>query len=459
MKKYQLITLCTALFVVLFYDENIGLNLSILAFAYALLTFFATPEKLKTKSFFVLFSTSIFSAFAFAWFGDFASFLAVFSSLFLLDLKSKSKSLKSIFIIPVLITNFFTFLCRFFKFEDWIPMKSFSGTSQKIISVILIPAFFFILFFGVYSYGSDHFAKLFTDFELNLNFFQFTLILLLGFFIAFNYWNLTIHRFIFKRNFELDNHFSDAEKIQQPTYSFLDIQSERTSGVMTFLALNVLLVIFIITFNYEQFVEIQKSPNQLSEETHERVNAVIMSIVMAIVLIMFYFKSGFNFDPKAQVMKLLAKIWIFLNAVLVFSAMAKNAEYFISYGLTYKRLGVVAFLTLSLIGLVLTFVKIQQKKTNAYLFNQMFWYFYGMILVCSYVNWGGLMTAQNMKRNDFAVDFHQTSVSFSEKQLLKYAEKRQDSALKTTLEHKIKQQQNESFLSGLLYYKSISVTK
>jgi hypothetical protein len=64
--------------------------------------------------------------------------------------------------------------------------------------------------------------------------------------------------------------------------------------------------LFIITYNYEQFYETSKTPVQLSEETHERVNAVIMSIVMAILVIMFYFKSGFNFDPKSGLMKVLA---------------------------------------------------------------------------------------------------------------------------------------------------------
>lgn len=67
-----------------------------------------------------------------------------------------------------------------------------------------------------------------------------------------------------------------------------------------------------------------KTPAQLSEETHERVNAVILSIIMAILVIMFYFKSDFNFDLKAGLMKISAKIWILLNAVLVISAAAKT---------------------------------------------------------------------------------------------------------------------------------------
>ena len=167
----------------------------------------------------------------------------------------------------------------------------------------------------------------------------------------------------------MKNDFLNEDKIQKPTYSFLDLDSERKSGVVSLLALNILLLIFIVTFNYEQFIEIPKTPNQLSTETHDRVNAVIISIVMAIGVIMFYFKGSFNFDKNAKSLKFLAKTWMVLNAVLVISAFAKYSEYIISYGLTYKRLGVYAFLILSIIGLILTFLKIQKQKIQYRLFR------------------------------------------------------------------------------------------
>ena len=45
---------------------------------------------------------------------------------------------------------------------------------------------------------------------------------------------------------------------------------------------------------------IHKNNHYLKEETHERVGAVIASIVMAIGVIMFYFKGSFNFDTQEQ---------------------------------------------------------------------------------------------------------------------------------------------------------------
>lgn len=455
MKTHHYIFLTTALFVILFYNENIGLNLGILGIIYSLLTFFKTNEKNKTKLFYGLFSAGILSSIAFAWYGDFASFLAIVTSLFLLSFKSRNRRLKILFLIPVFVTNGFTSLCRIFNFDHWMPRRNVSGLWQKTLAFVLIPLLFLTVFFWVYSAGSDHFASLFTQYELDIDLWQTICLSCLGFFIAFNYWNYAVERLIYKNNAVLDNDFKDKDKIQKSTYSFLDLDAERMSGVVSFFSLNILLIFFVITYNYEQFYEVKKTPVQLSEETHERVNAVIMSIVMAILVIMFYFKSNFNFDPKAGLLKTLAKIWIVLNAVLVFSAIAKNYEYIVHNGFTYKRLGVYAFLIVSLIGLALTFIKIQNKKRNIFLFNTMAWCFYGTILACSYINWGGIITSQNSKRYDFVVNYHFTSINFNEKYLLKYADQKNDIVLKRRVIESIKHERSATFLSKILYYETL----
>lgn len=456
MKTHHYILITTFVFVVLCYGEtNAGVNLGILGIVYSLLTFLRTPLRNRTKVFFTLLATSVFSSVAFAWFGDFPSFLALVSSLLLLSFRSKNRKLKALFIIPVFVMNCFSFFCRFFSFQDWLPKKDTSGWWKKMLAFVVIPFIFVAVFFGIYSAGSDHFANLFAGYELDFNLLEFIGFSILGFFIAFNYWTFLVERFLYKQNHFLDNTFSTKIPDPKPSLSFLDLDSERIGGVISFICLNILLIFFIITYNYEQFYETVKSPNQLSGETHERVNAVIMSIVMAVLVIMFYFKSNFNFDAKAGWLKILAKTWIGLNGVLVISAMLKNLEYISQYGFTYKRLGVCAFLLLSIIGLVFTFIKIQYKKRNAYLFNTMSWAFYGTVLVCSYFNWGGFITSQNMKRSDFALDYHIHQINFSEKQMLKYAEEKHDAALKKQILDRIKNYETPKILSKVLYYETI----
>lgn len=455
MKTHHYIFLTTALFVIVFYNQDVGLNLGIIGTVYALFTFIRTPERNRTKTFIFLFVTSILSSAAFAWYGDFPSLLAVVSSLLLLGYRSKNRRMKILLLFPVVIVNAFTALCRFFSFDEWLPKRNVPGLWQKTLAFFLIPLILVSVFFGIYSAGSDHFAGLFTNVEMDINFWQLICMVVLGFFIAFNYWNYAVEKLIYKSNPILDNDFKVRDRSLKPTYSFLDLDAERMSGVISFFTLNILLVFFIITYNYEQFYETAKTPGRLSEETHERVNAVILSIIIAILVIMLYFKSGFNFDPKAGLMKILAKSWIVLNAVLIISAMLKNSEYIINYGFTYKRLGVYVFLVLSLLGLITAFIKIQLKKRNAFLFNTMAWYFYAAILICSYINWGGIITAENMKRQNFVSEYHKNEINFNENQLLKYAEEKKDLKLKAEILNKVKPQQNEKLLSKILYYQSI----
>ena len=460
MKKHHLIFITVLAVIVLFYKEYIALNLGIFGIFLSILTFTQTKSEFRTKTFLTLFVTSIFSSFAFAWFGDAISFVAVFVSVFLLRFKGTYPKLKPFLYIEVLLFNLFSFLGRVFYTEQWFEKpKEGGGFGKKLITFILIPGILITIFLCIYSAGSSHFDQFFSEIKLDFSFFDIIILAVIGFYVGFIFWNFGVERFIFKQNRFLNDDFSGLIKIQKPTFSFLDIDSERTSGLISFSALNILLLVFIATYNYEQFFEVTKSADGLSAETHERVNAVIMSIVMAILVILFYFKRGFNFDEKAKSLKVSAKIWIVLNAVLVISASLKNSEYIINFGLTYKRLGVYAFLTMALIGLIFTFIKIQNRKTNAFLFNRMFWASYGLILVCSYVNWGGIITSNNIKRKDFADNYHFFSINYNEKLLLDYAEKTGNSEMKNQLKERIESYRKETFLSKILYYETINIEK
>ncbi|MDO5616181.1 MAG: DUF4173 domain-containing protein [Cruoricaptor ignavus] len=456
MKKHHFILLCTALFILLFYGETfVGVNLGILGIAYSLLTFLDVyGTKRFTKMFVIFFITSVLSSVAFAWYGDFSSFLAVVFSLGLLTFKAKNKRIKPILLIPVFIINVFTFICRVFDFSDWLPKKRNAKWLQSIFVFVFIPGIFVMIFLGIYTLASQNFSDWFTQYELDINIWELIILLVIGFVLAFNYRNFKIEKPIYKAHYLLDNNFSEEQKNIRPTYSFIDIDLERKGGVVTFILLNILLLIFIITYNYEQFYEVSKSPSQLSQDTHERVYAVIFSIIMAIFVIMFYFKSSFNFDNKAKTLKHLAYFWIILNGVLVLSAILKNTEYISELGLTYKRLGVYGFLGLSIIGLVYTFFKIKNKRTNAYLFNVMFLYFYATILLCSFINWGNLATIYNINNHKGDYAFYKT-FNFNEAILFeKYPNKD-----RFMTENNIKSEQGKSFLSKKLYYYFINFEK
>jgi len=461
MKKYHLILVSSLVFILLFYKETIGLNVGVFGLFLLALVSYSNSNKFKDRLNCMLFVTSFISSVAFAWYADFASFLALFLSLVFLQFRVQNQELKIIQVIPLIFLNGITSFGRIFIFSQYLPKREINNDfAKKLIAYFIIPAVFLALFFIVYSFGSNHFSSLFTDYYFDINLWILFVISSLGFYISFTFWNYWIPEVCYEKNKLLANDFNEEAKLQnQSTFSFLDIDFERKSGEITLFLLNVLLLIFIVTYNYEQFFEVVEK-SKLSADTHERVNAVIFSTVMAVGVILFYFKGGFNFDEKAKKLKQLAQIWIFLNAVLIVSAVIKNTEYISCFGLTYKRLGVYAFLGLAILGLCYSFFKITKKKTNAFLFNQMLWYFYGLILLCSYVNWGNLITNYNVSVNKGIDKEFLENLNYNDEiyyglfpEELKNIDKK-NSKIENLLEY-----QNASSVSKVLYYENLAKIK
>lgn len=462
MKKLHFILASSLVFTLLFYNEDLGLNWAIFGMMQTALICYFFQEKLTSRLHLILVVTSVLSCFAFAWYGDFPSFFALALSIIFLQFKTQEPKLKLLQAFPLIIINGIASLVRIFMFSQYLPKRKVNNSfAKKLIAYFVIPVLFLGLFLIVYSFGSDHFSSLFTDYYIDIDAWQVFVLSALGFFISFNFWNYWIPEVCYEKNDLLDNDFKEEAKTQnQNSFSFLDIDFERRSGEITLFLLNVLLLVFIATYNYEQFFEVVQKSN-LSSDTHERVNAVIFSTIMAVGVLLFYFKGGFNFDEKAMNLKKLAKIWILLNGILILSAIIKNSEYVSFFGLTYKRLGVYAFLILAIIGLVISFVKITMQKTNAFLFNQMIWYCYGTILLCSFVNWGNLITHYNISVNKGVEQRFLSSLNFNHKAYYDYF-KLHPEEMEDKGNHKegyAARVQNETILSKTLYFEFLDTNK
>ena len=460
MKKHHIILVCSLIFTLLFYKEFPGgINLSIFGLVLTGFICYFFQDRFSDRTHLILVVTSVLSCLAFAWYGDFASFLALAMSVLFLQFKTQDGKLKIVQIFPLVFLNGITSLGRVLMFKQWLPEKKIHNNfAKKLVAFFVIPTIFLVLFFIVYSFGSSHFSSLFTDYTLDIDIVQLLLISILGFYISFSFWNYWVPEVCYEKNDLLNNEFSNIVEVKnQNTFSFLDLDFERKSGVITLILLNLMLLVFIVTYNYEQFFEVVEK-SKLSSDTHERVNSVIFSILMAVGVIMFYFKGGFNFDKQAVSLKRLAKLWIFLNGVLIVSTIIKNSEYVSFFGLTYKRLGVFAFLILAIIGLVYAFLKIRRQKTNAYLVNQMVWYFYGTVLLCSFVNWGNLITNYNISVNKGVEPTFLSRLNFNDDVRREYFSTHHldGKSAEIIREEMINNYQESTFLSKALYYEFLN---
>lgn len=441
------------IFVFLFYNQEPGLNVSLFALAVCIINMSSMTGKSKTAFFSILSASCLIAIVSFAWYGDEISFLAVFFSILITTIYSRYPGLNLVMAPVIYGINLFAFPFRIFFFKHWLPKNFFKATWKKWIATGIIPILFLILFMLVYATGSNLFSGFFKKLFFNFNLAEIIFLAILAFFILFNLWCLWLPRVVIRLNSELKNDFSDpSKKSIIPSFSFFDKSLERRGGEITFILLNILLLVFILSYNYEQFFA-GNGNSSLSDEIHQRIATVIVSILMAMGLVLFYFKSRINLRAEGKLLKNLSVTWILLNALLLISAFLKNGEYILNYGLTFKRISVIIFLIVCLIGLYFTGYKILFQKSNVFLINKMAWTIFFTLIIAAPINFSNIITRYNLNHNKEADAMYLRSLPYNKAILFDHF--RDDPAWKeyfTAEKEEIIPEQKKSFLSSILYY-------
>ncbi|WP_462220897.1 DUF4153 domain-containing protein, partial [Ferruginibacter sp.] len=159
------------------------------------------------------------------------------------------------------------------------------------------------------------------------------------------------------------------------TNGVMALRNENTVGILSLVMLNILLLfINAIDIVYVWF-GFNYTPNlNLKEYVHEGTGMLIFSIVLAMLVLLFFFRGNLNFYKKNKWLRYGAYGWIFQNAVLVISVLLRDYYYIQHMGLAYKRIGVLVFLSMVLMGLITVFIKIYQRKTSYYLLRVNGWF-------------------------------------------------------------------------------------
>ncbi len=400
MKRNPALFISTILFVVLFYRQTPGLNLGIFAVLVWVMLLFI-PGVTKTRSFWWLSAATLLSAVSFAWYGDFLSFASLLISLSLAGYKALYSSLRLVTFPFAAFYNYVTFIIRAPRVNTWMPDAGNSAGSvfKKLLTYVIIPVGVFLIFALVYAQGSSRFAALFyLNWQVNLG--QIVVLSVVGFFLMFSFFHFSVPDMLVRYNGELLDDFGKHVGAQESKIGgFFDLSMQRRSGEVTLVLLNALIILFNIVYVLEQFGQpvIGDAGGSLSSGVHERVYALIFSIIMAVLVIMVYFRKELNFRKDSQLLKILSMIWIGLNAVLVVIVMAKNIEYVQVFGLTFRRIGVFIFLLLALTGLALTRHKLAFRKANWFLITRFVSVCLGTLVISAAINWSWLVTKYNLR--------------------------------------------------------------
>jgi hypothetical protein len=391
----------------LFYYENWGLN-ALLATGISILAIsIFNPSNLKHAKWWLVSVLWLIVSFGVFMNGTFISILLYWMTFFFFLAVSNQIKISLPLGIP---QSFYSFGAGMVGFFDWI-YNSIDGkrnNNKKLLInflIIGIPLVIIIIFLKLYQSADETFYELTKFINLDwiswnfIAFYSLLVVFLYGFFFYTS--SQTVQQWEEKYKNNIPQSYTD--KIQ----SFLGGKNELKAAIGLLITLNVLLLLYnAIDIRYL----IVEMPNpardlSLSEMVHEGINSLITSIILVIVIITFLFRGKLNFMNN-KIVKIMALFWLAQNIIMICTTGIKNYEYIHFWGLTYKRMGVIIYLALALIGISFTVYKILKTKSIWFLIRNVSISFMVCFSLLITFNWNRFIANYNLTNVEYAhLDF------------------------------------------------------
>lgn len=413
--KRIVIIIAALLFGLLFYDKQIGLNLFVFTIATIIVLAIHNPDKFKHKA--TLVCTSIYIITALLVFVQHTSLSIITNCIAFFTLIGTVSEHKSSIYVNWLNGIYTTIAGIFHRNFSVDNEKEKESLNQEIdvwhwVKLIGISGAFITLFILLYKNGNPMFNDIINAINFDFINVQWLLFCVLGYFL---YTNIS-KPIQAEPTTTLDmNTKNDLKKTE--TFSDETLKKEMQLGTTLIGLLNSLIVFYIITDILYLISNEIKSASALSNQVHSGINTLIASIIIAIIIILYFFRGNLNFYSKNKILKNLTYLWIILNIVLITLIAIKNHTYITSFGLTYKRIGVNVYIFLTLIGLVTTLLKVANIKNLVYLLRVNTQVSFIIIVALSTINWDNTITNYNLYKSDsFDIDYliklsHRNSIS------------------------------------------------
>ncbi len=393
----NLITLISAiLFSTLFFKQNIGLNLSIFTILTIIVLGIHNHKAFKNKSIFLnAIAYLITGITVFLYKSNLTIFVNIITFFTLVGTISEHKS--SIYV--KWINGVYTVVVSYFSMRfDKVNSEVKSVKKEKInyaywLKIIGIPAIILIIFINLYRNGNPMFDELISKIDFSFINIQWIIFTSFGYYLFYN----ISHPIQIEPVTSDDIHIgSDLEEKTLAPLSPKELKNENQLGIVLMLSLNVLIIFFLVTDILHLSQLHNMIASELSEQVHNGVNALIFSNVLAIAIILYFFRGNLNFFEKNKELKYLTYIWIFLNLIVIIITTIKNIEYIVSFGFTYKRIGVLFFLIATSIGLITTFIKVTKVKNLWFLFRKNIQTTFVILIMTTTINWDKIITYYNI---------------------------------------------------------------
>jgi hypothetical protein len=93
-------------------------------------------------------------------------------------------------------------------------------------------------------------------------------------------------------------------------------------------------------------------------------------------------------------------LWVVQNFILGISVFLRNYHYISFHGLAYKRIGVIVFLLLVLVGLVSLFLKVRDRRSFFYLARVNGWAAFVVLVGMSTIDWDSFIVRTNLQHDN-----------------------------------------------------------
>jgi hypothetical protein len=180
------------------------------------------------------------------------------------------------------------------------------------------------------------------------------------------------------------------------------LKTEYKSAMVLLIAMNIMLFLVNFIDIKNVWLGFEWQGETLKQFVHEGTWLLILSILLSIGIILFYFRKNLNFIRNNRPLKVLAYAWMTQNALLAISVAIRNLHYIEYFNLAYKRIAVFFFLLAVLIGLFTVILKIYKPRTSFFLMRYNSLSVFVILVAMSLVNWDVYIAKYNFSHADKA---------------------------------------------------------
>jgi len=397
-KKNVLILLAATAYCLLFYKQSPGINQLIFTTMLIPLLWLTDRSLSRSKAWIAVAAAALLTSAGSLLYGTQLSQLGNILSLGMLASLSFNRDSSLIFTLAHGVYSWGMLPLALFKrkVQDADDPEERSGFSLNKFLKIFLPLLVAFVFFQFYKAASPDFRKLMDYVFYHLLSFDFLWFTCCGLLVCYVLFNQHLIRKLFNQDQAASNQLTPGIRTDEINI-FSNLQSEHSAALLMFTILNVLLLLVNALDVKAYFAPPQHWDAEAhSQSVHLGINVLIFSIVIAILLTLYFFRGNLNFIANHRVLKFLAIAWMAQNIVLVFGCAMKDLHYVQEFGLTYKRIGVFIYLLLTLIGLTTTLLKLMQVKSNWYLLRKNAWAFFLVLVISSLVHWDRIIVRYNL---------------------------------------------------------------